>query len=158
MFGKFDLRRIGFLSRNAAATAAAIAFIGASSGGLAQTQAPSGTVNLQLVQASFVGTASNGKGVLHFQGHDYPFTTKGGGIGGFGLSKFEAAGEVYNLKSLADFDGPYAQLRAGVALGEQGKGKMALENLHGVSMALSGRRRGLAVSLGADALVVSLGR
>jgi hypothetical protein len=119
---------------------------------------PSGTVQLRIVQASFIGSASKGGGVLHFQGHNYKFTTTGGGIGGFGLSKFEATGTVYNLKSVADFDGPYLQLRTGLAIGEQGKGKMWLGNPQGVSMALSGRRRGLAVSLGADALVVTLAK
>jgi hypothetical protein len=109
-----------------------------------------------MVSASFVGSASTGGGVLRFQGHNYKFTTTGGGIGGFGLSKFEASGTVYDLKSLADFDGPYLQIRTGLALGEQGKGKMWLRNASGVSMALSGRRRGLALTLGADALVVSL--
>ncbi len=136
---------------------AAIAIIGASSAALAQSsEQPSGTVRLRLVQASFVGSASTGGGVLNFQGHNYKFTTTGGGIGGFGLSKFEASGTVYDLKSVADFDGPYVQLRTGLALGEQGKGKMWLRNANGVTMRLSGRRRGLALSLGADALVVSL--
>jgi len=146
--------------RSTRAFAAAIGIFGVTSIALprlAAAEQPSGTVRLQLVQASFVGSASSGKGVLHFQGHDYPFTTKGGGIGGFGLSKFEASGAVYNLNSVADFDGPYAQVRAGLALGEQGKGKMVLRNPHGVTMSLNGRRRGLALSLGADALIVSLG-
>src|SRR5271166_6185137 len=148
-------------ARSTRAFAAAIGIFGVTSIALprlAAAEQPSGTVRLQLVQASFVGSASSGKGVLHFQGHDYPFTTKGGGIGGFGLSKFEAAGVVYNLKSLADFGGPYVQLRTGLAIGEQGKGKMWLGKPHGVSMALSGRRQGLALSLGADALVVSFAK
>jgi len=163
VLGKFDHRGIAWVSkrlaRNAGAIAAAIGIMGVSSIALPRSAAalePSGTVNLQIVQASFIGSASKGGGVLHFQGRDYKFTTRGGGIGGFGLSKFEAAGAVYNLKSVADFDGPYVQLRTGLAVGEQGKGKMWLGNPHGVSMSLSGRRKGLAVSLGADALVVSL--
>ena len=146
-------------ARIAATIAAAIGIMGASSSAFAQSaNQPSGTVQLQIVQASFIGSASKGGGVLHFEGRDYKFTTKGGGIGGFGLSKFEAAGAVYNLKSLADFAGPYLQLRIGLAVGEQGKGKMWLGNPHGVSMGLSGRRKGLALSLGADALVVSFSK
>ncbi len=148
-------------ARRGGAIAAAIAIMGVSSIAMPRSAAalePSGTVQLRIVQASFVGSASTGGGVLRFQGRDYKFTTKGGGIGGFGLSKFEAAGVVYNLKSLADFGGPYVQLRTGLAIGEQGKGKMWLGNPHGVSMALSGRRQGLALSLGADALVVSFAK
>jgi hypothetical protein len=162
VLGKFDHRGITCISkrfaRQAGAIAAAIGVMGLSSIALprsALAAEASGTVQLRLVQASFVGSASTGSGVLHFQGHDYKFTTTGGGIGGFGLSKFEASGTVYDLKSVADFDGPYAQLRTGIALGEQGKGKMWLRNANGVTMSLNGRRRGLALSLGADALVVS---
>ena len=163
MIGKFDIQGVGpasrAIARSAGAMVATIALMGVSSIVLPQSAAanqPSGTVRLQIVQASFVGSASTGGGVLNFQGHNYKFTTTGGGIGGFGLSKFEASGTVYDLKSVADFDGPYVQLRTGLALGEQGKGKMWLRNANGVTMSLNGRRRGLAVSLGADALVVTL--
>lgn len=165
MLGEIDHRRIVWISkrlaRNAGAIAVAIGIMGVSSIALPRSAAaaqPSGTVQLRIVQASFVGSASTGGGVLHYQGHDYKFTTTGGGIGGFGLSKFEASGTVYDLKSVADFDGPYVQLRTGLALGEQGKGKMWLRNPSGVSMVLSGRRTGLALSLGADAPVVTLTR
>lgn len=161
MFGKFDFRRIGMvsrtLSRNAGAMATAVALIGACSSALAQTpEQPSGTVSLHIVQAAFVGSGAKGDGVLHFQGQDYPFTTAGAGVGGFGISKFDATGAVYNLKSVADFAGPYAQIRVGLAIGQAGKGKMVLRNKNGVVMRLAGTRRGLAVSAGADAMVVSL--
>ena len=162
MLGKFDRRGITCISKrfasNAGAIAAAIGIMGLSSIALPRSAAAaeaSGTVQLRLVQASFVGSASTGS-VLRFRGHNYKFTTTGGGIGGFGLSKYEASGTVYDLKSVADFDGPYVQLRTGLALGEQGKGKMWLRNANGVTMSLAGRRRDLAVSAGADALVVSL--
>ena len=162
MLGKIDhcetISRPARFARNVGAIVAAIAMMGAASSALAQSTTPSGTVRLHLVQASFIGSASTGSGVLNYQGRNYKFTTTGGGIGGFGLSSFDASGTVYNLKSVADFDGPYAQLRTGLALGEQGKGKMWLRNSSGVSMALSGRRKGLALSLGADALVVTLAR
>src|SRR5271170_1226758 len=103
----------------AGTVAAAIGIIGASSSAFAQSaNPPSGTVQLQIVQATFIGSASKGGGVLNFQGRDYKFTTTGGGIGGFGLSKFEAAGAVYGLKSVADFSGPYIQLRTGMAVGD----------------------------------------
>jgi hypothetical protein len=158
MLGKMTSRP-KFAAGIAGTIAAAISVMGASSSAFAQSaNQPSGTVRLQIVQASFIGSASKGGGVLNFQGHDYKFTTTGGGIGGFGLSKFEAAGAVYGLKSVADFSGPYIQLRTGMAVGDLGKGKMWLGNPHGVSMGLSGRRKGLALSLGADALVVSFAK
>ncbi len=113
MFGKFDIRgtRPVFraFARNAGATLGAIALIGASWNALAQSsELPSGTVSLHIVQAGFVGGGSKGHGVLHYQGQNYPFTTAGAGIGGFGVSRFDASGAVYNLKSVGDFAGPYA--------------------------------------------------
>ncbi len=165
MLGKLEGGELTSVRRTFAcrgsAIAAAIGIISVCSVALPPPAAalePSGTVELRIVQASFIGSASKGGGVLHFQGHNYRFTTRGGGIGGFGLSRFEATGAVYNLKSVADFDGPYLRLRTGLAIGDQGEGKMWLGNAHGVSMALNGRRKGLAVSLGADALVVSLAK
>ena len=165
MSAKLELRRPGVAStafaRACRALAAATAVIGVLSFGLPQlTEAaqPSGTVRVRIIQASFVGSASTGGGVLRFHGRNYKFTTTGGGIGGFGLSRFDAAGTVYDLKSVADFGGPYVQLRTGLALGEQGQGKMWLRNANGVTMSLDGRRRGLALSMGADALVVSLSK
>jgi len=160
MIGKFDIRGIRPVSRNfarnAGAAIAAIALIGASSSAMAQSsELPSGTVSLHIVQAGFVGGGSKGHGVLHFQGRNYPFTTAGAGIGGFGVSRFDASGAVYNLKSVGDFAGPYGRIRTGLALGDVGKGKMLLRNANGVTVRLSGVRKGLALAAGADAMVVS---
>jgi hypothetical protein len=42
-------------------------------------------------------------------------------------------------------------------VGEQGKGEMWLQNGNGVYLSLKARREGLALSLGADGMVVRLG-
>jgi hypothetical protein len=42
-------------------------------------------------------------------------------------------------------------------VGEQGKGDMWLQNANGVYLHLKARREGLALSLGADGMVVRLG-
>ena len=58
---------------------------------------------------------------------------------------------------LMDFEGVYGQARMGWAVGEQGKGQMWLQNSNGVYLRLKARRRGLALSLEADGMVVRLG-
>jgi hypothetical protein len=141
--------------RAVAAMAAAAAIFGAPSGALAQSGSPSGSVTLHVGQAGYIGAVSKGGGVLHFRGHNYPFEIAGAGVGGVGITRFDGQRPVYNLKSVAEFAGPFAQVRTGLAIGFRGKGKMMLRNRHGVVMQLAGTRKGLALSTGADAMVVS---
>ena len=95
-----------------------------------------------------------GGGTLNFQGKSYRFTVGGLGIGGFGVSKMQATGEVYNLKELRQFAGAYGQARYGVAAGDKSAGEMWLQNPNGVLISLRARRTGLALSLGADAVYI----
>jgi hypothetical protein len=78
-------------------------------------------------------------------------------IGGVGVSRLEASGTVYNMRSLQDINGVYAQVRSGWAIGDQGRGQMWLQNANGVFLRLQARRQGLALSLGADGMVIQLG-
>jgi len=118
---------------------------------------PSGSVNIHQVQVAFIGSGAVGGGTLYYRGRSYPFKLGGLGIGGIGVSTLDATGSVYNLSRLQDFEGVYGQARVGWAVGEQGKGDMWLQNANGVYLRLKARRQGLALSLGADGLVVRLG-
>jgi len=121
---------------------------------IAQQRVKSGTVNIEQVQVSFFGSGNVGSGTLHYEGRSYRFSVGGLGVGGFGVSKMEAYGDVYNLRELRQFPGAYGQARYGAAYGDQGKGEMWLENTNGVMIDLKTRRQGLAVSLGADAVII----
>jgi hypothetical protein len=109
-------------------------------------------------QAGYIGGITKGGGVLHFRGRNYPFDVAGAGVGGIGVTRFDGQGPVYNLTSVSEFAGPFAELRTGLAIGFRGQGKMMLRNRNGVVMRLSGTRKGLALSTGVDAMVVSLAR
>ncbi len=76
------------------------------------------------------------------------------GIGGIGVSKMQATGDVYNMKELRQFPGAYGQARYGFAVGDKSSGELWLENASGVLLNLKARRTGLALSLGADAVVI----
>ncbi len=115
-----------------------------------------GTVTMEQLQIAFIGSANFGDGKLHFQGKTYPFQVSGLGIGGIGISKIDARGEVYDMKNIADFSGLYVQARAGIVLGEAGKGGLWLENNNGVYIRLTAKRKGLALSLGADGVVIKM--
>jgi hypothetical protein len=118
---------------------------------------PSASVTIRQVQVAFIGSAAAGGGTLYYRGRTYPFKLRGLGIGGFGVSRIEASGTVYNMRNLQDINGVYAQVRSGWAIGDQGRGRMWLQNPNGVYLKLHARRQGLALSLGADGMVVQLG-
>jgi hypothetical protein len=120
----------------------------------AQERVKSGTVEIEQMQVAFIGSGNLGSGILNFQGKSYRFTVGGLGYGGFGVSKLQASGEVYNLKELRQFPGAYGQARYGMAAGTKSNGEMWLENPNGVSISLRARRVGLALSMGADAVVI----
>ena len=116
----------------------------------------SGYVRMNEVQAAYIGSGNAGNGVLYFQGGRYPFSVGGLGVGGIGLSKIEAKGDVYGLRSVRDFAGAYAQGRYGFALGNASAGDLWLQNGNGVVMHLVAKRQGLMLSLGGDAVVIEM--
>jgi hypothetical protein len=119
-------------------------------------QTPSGNIELQAVQAAYIGSASGGSGTLYFQGSSYPFNIGGAGIGGIGASTIDGYGEVYNLTQLAMFPGAYAQGRYGFAIGDRSGGDLWLQNENNVIIHIKARREGLMLSLGGDAMVITL--
>jgi hypothetical protein len=121
-------------------------------------QIPDGTVDMEQVQVAYIGSAGGGGGMLHYHGVSYPFRIGGLGIGGIGASTISAEGEVYNLNNLADFNGAYAQGRYGFALGNKSAGDLWMQNEAGVILHLKAKRTGLMLSLGGDAILISMSR
>jgi hypothetical protein len=117
---------------------------------------PTGNVNMEFGQGGFILSASGGNGTLIFNGRKYSFKLGSLGVGGFGVSKVTAVGDVYNLKRIEDFPGGYFQARAGYAAVD-GKGRLWLENTHGVVLKLRAKTKGLALNLGADGLMIEMG-
>jgi hypothetical protein len=117
---------------------------------------PDGIVEMQQVQAAYIGSGSTGTGSLTFRGQIYPFSVGGLGVGGIGVSQIEAQGYVYHLANLLQFPGAYGQARYGFAVGQQSAGDLLLQNSAGVILRLRARRQGLMLSLGADAVLISM--
>ena len=114
-----------------------------------------GTVDINQTRVSFLVSGHTGGGVLHYRGRDYPFSIGGLGVGGIGVTKLSATGEVYNLPSAAQFPGMYSQFRTGVALGDNGGGKLWLKNGQGVVLKLRGTSQGIGLTMGADAVHIT---
>jgi hypothetical protein len=116
----------------------------------------SGYVKMTQIQAAYIGSGNAGNGTLRYRGHTYSFTVGGLGIGGIGISKIEAKGEVYGLERIGDFPGAYIQGRYGLAVGTTSAGDLWLKNGNGVIMRLVAKRQGLMLSLGGDAVVIQM--
>ncbi len=114
----------------------------------------SGTVTIDQVQVAFILSGNVGGGKLHYQGKTYPFSIGGLGVGGFGVSSIEATGTVYNLFKLNDFAGAYGEARTGIVVGTLSAGTLWLENPQGVYMKLAAKRKGVALSLGVDGILI----
>ncbi len=114
---------------------------------------PVGTVRLNEV---IVAGADAGKGVLNFQGRSHAFRLVGGVTGGGGASDIHASGEVYNLRSLADFTGLYTQSDGGIGLSRSGSSELWLRNRAGVVLHLTGTQQGVTLSLGREEILIEL--
>ena len=117
---------------------------------------PDGQVEMNQVQVAYIGSAGGGSGTLFFRGAAYPFTVGGLGVGGIGASTLDAEGDVYKLHNVADFAGAYGQARYGFAVGSASGGDLWMQNEAGVIMHLKAKRTGLMLSLGGDAVVISM--
>ncbi len=116
----------------------------------------SGTLTVEQYQVAWILSGNLGGGKLNYKGKTYDFEIGGLGVGGFGVSKIEATGEVYGLKRVEDFVGAYGQARYGIVAADVSTGELWLENTKGVVIHLDAKREGLALSLGADAIYVDL--
>ena len=149
-----DLRRMGGSYGRRGLYALLLFGLVAASPTLAADEKPSGTVEIKQTQIAFIGSGNLGGGKLFFNGKTYPFTTGGLGIGGFGVQTMTATGNVYHLKDVSQFDGAYAQGRAGITLGSGDNGGLWLQNEDGVVIQLKTKREGLALGVGGDAIYI----
>lgn len=110
--------------------------------------APSATLEIDLKEVGLIVGGSSGKGVLHYQGKDHPFTMKGLRAGAIaGATKSHATGEVFGMTKLEDFEGAFSAASAGVAAGK-GKDITRFQNNKGVYFVLKSKSTGLALDAG----------
>ncbi|MBW1944573.1 MAG: DUF1134 domain-containing protein [Deltaproteobacteria bacterium] len=88
-----------------------------------------------------------GSGHLNYKGREYPFRISGLKIIDLGGSSWDAVGEVYHMKDLADFEGTFI---GGGAAGQ------TMKNENGVVMNLRSTKVGLQITLAPGGLKVSL--
>ena len=119
------------------------------------SQQPDGTVTIVQKSADLGIGGTWGSGMLHWHGHSYPFTLKGGDVGAVGYSKTVGHGRVYDLKKLSDFNGTYAAAAGAVTAGT-GIGGQALVNGNGVGLRIDDKSTGARLAGAAQGIQIEL--
>ncbi len=125
--------------------------------GLAQSKKKTPDATLKLTEGTVaVGIGfSWGKGTLSYKGKSYPVKIDGLSVGEVGVNRASATGNVYNLKSLADFDGNYVAGGAEATVGG-GAGITTMKNQNGVAIDLKSTTQGASLKLAAEGLKLSV--
>jgi hypothetical protein len=96
-----------------------------------------------------------GHGELKYGDHSHPFSIKGVSLVDVGATDLSATGNVYHLKSVADFSGNYVAAGAGITIAGGGTA-VYLKNEHGVVIKLIATEVGLKFKLSADGVKITL--
>lgn len=128
----------------------------AGTAGAADEKKPDATVKLSEGSMALGIGWSWGHGVLSYKGKTYKFKVEGLSVGEVGVTSAEAAGNIYNLKKLEDFEGVYSVASAGASAAGKGATATAVSNQNGVSMALTSKTKGTSLKVAVEGLKVKL--
>ena len=124
--------------------------------GLALAQdSPNATLTLSEGSVAAGIGFSWGKGMLSYEGKTYPVRVQGLSVGELGVTRATASGNVYNLKTLEDFDGNYAAAVAGATIAG-GAEAIAMRNQNGVVIELTTMTQGASLKLAVAGLSLSV--
>jgi hypothetical protein len=119
---------------------------------------PTGLVTLNMKSVALGVGATQGEGVLNFQGKNYPFTISGLSLVDVGISKFTGAGKVYDLRSPRDLAGTYAAAQSTFAIAG-GATAMSMKNGNGVNIVIlknEGQESGTQLSVGPAGMTITM--
>lgn len=141
--------------RRIVSMALAAALVLMAGGLLADDKAPDATLRLSEGSVA-AGIGWNwGRGKLEYMGKTYNVKIEGVAVAEVGITKAEATGTVYNLKSIDDFDGVYAAAGAEGTAGK-GAGVSSLRNGKGVVINLKSETKGANIKIAASGLKLTV--
>jgi len=122
---------------------------------VADDKAPDATIRLSEGSVAAGIGWSWGRGELSFQGKTYHVKIEGLTVAEVGITKAEATGNVYNLKSVGDLNGVYAAAGAEGTAGK-GAGVSSLKNDKGVVINLKSETKGANIKIAASGLKLTV--
>jgi len=122
---------------------------------LADDKTPDATIRLSEGSVAAGIGWSWGRGELSFQGKTYQVKIEGLAVAEVGITKAEATGSVYNLKSIDDLNGVYAAAGAEGTAGK-GAGVSSLKNGKGVVINLKSETKGANIKVAASGLKLTV--
>ena len=122
---------------------------------IAKAPPPSGTLSIATTSIAVGIGVHWGKGVLTTYGGRYPFAVQGLEVGGIGVSRVQAVGQVYHLRRVEDFSGTYVAMAADAAVGG-GAGLLTMRNQHGVVINLQSTQQGIKLTAGVEGITMTL--
>jgi len=94
-------------------------------------------------------------GTLTYKGKKYEVEVKGLSVGDVGVTKAEAAGNVYHLAKLSDFDGNYTAAAGGATVAG-GASASIMKNQNGVEIRLVTTNQGLKFTFAAEGVSMKI--
>jgi hypothetical protein len=122
---------------------------------IAEEKKVDATLTMSEGQVAFGVGYSWGKGVLTFEGKEYPFKVSGLSVVDIGITSAKSSGKVYNLKKLEDFNGNYTAASAEGTLAG-GAGALTMKNQNGVVIDLVSTTRGVNLKLSVEGVKITL--
>ncbi len=116
---------------------------------------PDGSIYIENWNVQAIATMAVGKGKLKWNGQVYNFEIGGVGVGGVGINKIHATGQVNNLKSINDFPGKYFEVKASGTV-VAGGGAIAMENEKDVVIKLTSNNKGVNLAVGPKGVDITM--
>jgi len=122
---------------------------------VAKAPPPSGTLSIAMTSIAVGIGVHWGNGVLTTSGQRFTFAVQGLEVGGIGVSRVQAVGQVYHLRRVEDFAGTYVAVGADAAVGG-GAGLLTMRNQHGVVINLQSTQQGVKLTAGVEGITITL--
>jgi hypothetical protein len=122
---------------------------------IAQEKKVDATLTMSEGQIAFGIGFNWGKGVLTYEGKEYPFKVSGLSVVDIGITKATSSGKVYDLKKLEDFNGNYTAASAEGTLAG-GAGALTMKNQNGVVIDLVSTTVGANLKLSVEGVKITL--
>ena len=132
----------------------ALALLALGSIASAEDVKPSGTLHLKETEVGLLIGGDWGKGTLTFNGEEHAFKATGAKLGGAGITVANVDGDVYHLSNVDDFYGVYFKAEAGITAVKGREGSW-VKNDKGVTLHLTSKSEGFALSVGVEGLKIS---